>query len=125
MGETKFLIAGATGSTGRSTTETLIRQGLAVRALVHKEDERSAGLRAAGAEIVAGDLLDLDDTLHALDGVGGAYFVYPSHPGLMEASAYFAKEAKEAGVGALVNRSENAARRDSKSHAARDHWIAE
>ena len=108
------LITGATGSTGRSTTETLVKQGVTVRALVHKEDERSARLRVAGAEIVVGDLLNLDDARRALEGVNAAYFVYPIHPGLIEASAYFVQAAKEAGVGAIVNMSQISARRESK-----------
>ena len=33
--------------------------------------------------------------------------------------------AKEAGVAAIVNMSQISARRDSKSHAAQDHWVAE
>jgi NAD(P)H dehydrogenase (quinone) len=126
MVQSKLLITGATGNTGRSTMETLIKQGFAVRALVHKEDERAARLRAAGAEIVIGDLLNLDDARHALEGVRAAYFVYPiPHPGLIEASAYFAQAAKEAGAGAIVNMSQISARREAKSHAARDHWVSE
>ena len=121
----KFLIAGATGSTGNGTIETLIQNGHAVRALVHCEDERSAKLRKTGAEIIVGDLLDLDDARRALDTVDAAYFVYPIAPGLIEATAFFAQAAKEAGVGTIVNMSQISARRDSKSHAARDHWVAE
>ena len=121
----KFLITGGTGSTGSNAIKTLIEQGHAVRAFVHSENERSAKLRAQGAEILVGDLLDLDDTRNALEGVDAAYFVYPISPGLIEASAYFAQAAKEAGVGSIVNMSQISARRDSKSHAARDHWIAE
>ncbi len=44
MTQTKFLITGATGDTGRYATETLPKQGFAVRALVHREDERAARL---------------------------------------------------------------------------------
>jgi uncharacterized protein YbjT (DUF2867 family) len=36
MAQTKILITGATGYTGRYTTETLIEQGFSVRALVPK-----------------------------------------------------------------------------------------
>ncbi|RXH26320.1 NmrA family transcriptional regulator [Bradyrhizobium nanningense] len=125
MGKPKFLITGATGDTGRNATHKLLEQGFDVRALVHKEDERSARLSAAGAEIVVGDLLDLDQIRSALDGVAAAYFVFPIQPGLIEATVYFAQAAKEAGVSAVVNMSQISARRESRSHAARDHWIAE
>jgi hypothetical protein len=53
------------------------------------------------------------------------YFVYPIAPGLIEATAFFAQAAKEVGVGSLINMSQISARRDSRSHAARDHWVAE
>src|ERR1700751_3497061 len=125
MSQRKFLITGATGKTGRSATEILIKQGFAVRALVHREDERSAKLSAAGAEIVIGDLLNPDDARIALESGSAAYFVYPIAPGLIDATAYFAQAARETGVGAIVNMSQISARREAKSHAARDHWIAE
>jgi NAD(P)H dehydrogenase (quinone) len=125
MSKRRILITGATGETGRYTTGLLLKQGFAVRAFVHKADERSERLGALGAEVVAGDLLDLDGVRSALEGVNAAYFVYPIRPGLIDATAYFAQAAKEAGLGGVVNMSQISARRDSKSHAARDHWIAE
>jgi len=121
----RFLITGATGSTGSSAVRELIENGHTVRAFVHCENERSAKLRAQGAEVVVGDLLNLDDTRNALDDVGAAYFVYPISPGLIEASAFFAQAAKEAGVSSIVNMSQISARRESRSHSARNHWIAE
>ena len=83
MSPRKFLITGATGDAGRSATEILIKQGFAVRALVHREDERSARLSAVGAEIVIGDLLNPDDARRALESISAAYFVYPIAPGLV------------------------------------------
>jgi uncharacterized protein YbjT (DUF2867 family) len=120
-----FLITGATGDTGRHTALSLLARGLKVRAFVHTLDQRSDALRAAGAEIVAGDLLDLDSVKAALDDVAGAYFVYPIRPGLLDATAYFAQAALEAGTGVVVNMSQISARRDAASNAARNHWIGE
>src|SRR5262249_48126194 len=54
-----------------------------------------------------------------------AYFVYPIRPGIIQATAYFAQAAKEAGVEVIVNMSQISARADARSHAARDHWVAE
>lgn len=125
MSERKYLVTGASGDTGRYAIETLLKQSLSVRALVHRNGEHAAWLRAAGVEVAVGDLLDLDQVRAALEGISGAYFVYPIEPGLIDATAYFAQAAKEAGVGAIVNMSQISARRDSKSHAARDHWISE
>ena len=121
----KFLVTGATGETGRYTVQRLLEKRHAVRALVHKEDERSEALRGTGAEVVVGDLLEHDDAIRATVGTSAAYFCYPVRPGLIQATAYFADAAKRAGLEAVVNMSQISAREDSKSHAARDHWIAE
>jgi NAD(P)H dehydrogenase (quinone) len=125
VSERRFLITGAAGETGRYTTEALMKQNFPVRAFVHRDDEQAARLRARGAEVAVGDLLDLDQVREALDGISAAYFVYPIEPGVVDATAYFSQAAKEAGVGAIVNMSQISARRDAKSHAARDHWISE
>jgi uncharacterized protein YbjT (DUF2867 family) len=125
MTDQPILVTGATGDTGRYTIDVLRSRGIATRALVHHEDERSERLRALGAEVVVGDLLDLDDVRAALEGVRSAYFVYPIRPGLIDASAFFAQASREAGVGAIVNMSQISARREAKSNAARNHWISE
>jgi uncharacterized protein YbjT (DUF2867 family) len=120
-----YLITGATGDTGRHTALSLLERGLGVRAFVHSLDERADALRQAGADIVLGDLLDIDSVKTALDGVAGAYFVYPIRPGLLDATAYFAQAAREAGTPVIVNMSQISARRDAASDAARNHWIGE
>lgn len=125
MQKRKFLITGATGKTGVYTVNLLLEAGHAVRAMVHKEDERSAALRAAGAEVVVGDLLNHDDLIRATEGVFGAYLCYPVSPGFIQGTAYFADAARRAGLEVVVEMSQISAREDSKSHAARDHWIAE
>ena len=61
-----------------------------------------------------------------MEGVAGAYFVYQiQNDGLIEAAAFAAQAAIEAGVQSLVNMSQKSARREAKSHAARDHWVSE
>jgi NAD(P)H dehydrogenase (quinone) len=121
----KFLVTGATGETGRHTVRRLLEKGHAVRAMVHKEDERAEALRRAGAEVVVGDLFEHDDAIRAVAGITAAYFCYPVRPGIIQTTAYFADAAKRAGLEAVINMSQISAREDSKSHAARDHWIAE
>ena len=125
MSSYRLLIAGATGATGRATVEALQHSGNQVRALVHTDDARADDLRRLGAEIVLGDLLEIDSVRSAMEGVDAAYFVFPIAPRLLDATAYFAQAAHEAGVGAIVNLSQATAKRDSKSHAAQNHWIAE
>ncbi|SHL08077.1 NAD(P)H-binding protein [Paraburkholderia terricola] len=78
-----------------------------------------------GAQVVVGDLLVHDDAIRALADVSAAYFCYPVRPGIIPAMAYFDDAARRANVKLIVNMSQISAREDSKSHAARDHWIAE
>jgi NAD(P)H dehydrogenase (quinone) len=125
MSANRVLVTGATGFTGRAAVDTALKLGLQVRALVRTDDARAAALRARGIEVAVGDLSNLDSVRPALEGVRAAYFVYPITPGIIDATAYFAQAAKEAGVGAIVNMSQISARKDSKSHAAQDHWVAE
>ncbi len=44
MAQKKFLVTGATGDTGGYTVELLLERGHAVRALAHREDDRSKRL---------------------------------------------------------------------------------
>jgi uncharacterized protein YbjT (DUF2867 family) len=44
MAQKKFLVTGATGDTGGYTVEQLLERGHAVRALAHREDDRSKRL---------------------------------------------------------------------------------
>src|SRR2546430_6248997 len=125
MTQTKFLITGATGATGGDAARQLLEKQHAVRALAHRPDERSEQLQKLGAEVVFGDFLDFDSVRAALNGVQRAYFCYPINPGLVQATAQFAQAAKEAGVEVIVNMSQISARGDSKSNAARQHWLSE
>ena len=125
MNQANVLVTGATGDTGRATIDELLGRGHRVRALAHAEDERSRELQDRGVEVVYGDLLDFEQVQAALNGVNRAYFVYPIRPGILQATAYFAQAAKDAGLDGVVNMSQISARKDAKSHAATDHWLAE
>src|SRR4051794_32527704 len=58
--------AGQLGAVGRTVTGLLLERGIPVRALVRREDDRAAALRAAGAEVVVGDLLEPADVYPAV-----------------------------------------------------------
>ena len=118
MAPVKVLVTGATGDTGRAAVDELLAQGHGVRALAHARDERSKKLEDRGVEVVYGDLHDYGQVRSALKGVNRAYFVYPIRPGILQATAYFAQAAKEAGVDGIVNMSQKSARADARSHAA-------
>jgi uncharacterized protein YbjT (DUF2867 family) len=121
----KVLVTGATGDTGRATIDEPLARGQQVRALAHGKDERSKKLADRGIEVVYGDLLDFGQVRAALSGMQRAYFVYPIRPGIVQATAYFAQAAKDAGLDGVVNMSQVSARPDAKSHASTDHWLAE
>ena len=120
----KVLVTRATGDTGRATVDELLARGHRVRALAHGrmtvEEAPGAGRRGRlrrSARLRPGP--------PALGGVQRAYFVYPIRPGILQATAYFAQAAKEAGVDGIVNMSQKSAREDARSHAATDHWLSE
>ena len=75
MAKKIFLVTGATGATGGYAVEQLLERGHAVRALAHRDDDRSKRLQELGAEVVIGDLLKLNDVRLALSGIRRAYFV--------------------------------------------------
>jgi uncharacterized protein YbjT (DUF2867 family) len=123
--QSAILITGATGRTGGHAARLLLERGHRVRALVHRLDDRATELRDSAAEVVVGDLNDIDAVRAAAEGARAAYFVYPITPGLVEATATFARAAHEAGITSIVNMSQISARRGAASHAARNHWLAE
>src|SRR2546427_3724181 len=66
--------AGQLGAVGRTVCGLLLDRGLPVRAMVRREDERAAALRAAGAEVVVGDLLEPADVYRVVNGCRRVYF---------------------------------------------------
>src|SRR5258708_30383149 len=66
--------AGRIGAVGRTVAELLLKRGETVRAMVRNEDDRAQVLRDLGAEVVVGDLLDLDSMHRATAGCDTMYF---------------------------------------------------
>ena len=97
---------GTQGSTGRQVAGLLLQQDIPVRALVHKLDSRSDGLRKQGAEVVEGDLLNPASVQAAMRNVKRAYFTYPVADGLLETVPIFAAAARDAGLELVVNNSQ-------------------
>jgi len=120
-----FLVSGATGDTGRPTVKLLREKGYRVRALARREDKRAQNLRDLGAEVVIGDMLNLNDMRKTMKGVTGAYFVFPLADGLVEASVVFAQAAKEEKLKLIVNMSQKQSRPFAHSPATTKHWLAE
>ncbi len=97
---------GPQGSTGRLVANILLKQGISVRAFVHKLDARSDELRRQGAEVIEGDLLNPASVLAAMKEVKRAFFTYPVADGLLEAATIFAAAARDRGLELVVNNSQ-------------------
>ncbi|NIK08641.1 uncharacterized protein YbjT (DUF2867 family) [Xanthomonas arboricola] len=122
--------AGAVGGIGRTVTETLPAKGLKVRALVRREDARSAALRQLGAEVLVGDLTSLESMHRAVRGVARIYFGMSVSPAYLEATVNTAAVARHHGIEAFVNMSQMTISQmsitettDSPQHKL--HWLAE
>jgi uncharacterized protein YbjT (DUF2867 family) len=122
---TKILVTGATGDTGRPTVKELLKKGLKVRALAHREDARSRELASLGAQIVSGDLTSLRDMRLAFEGVDRAYFCFPIAEGLVEAAVIFALAAREQNVEHIVNMSHKQSGPHARSKVTQNHWLSE
>jgi nucleoside-diphosphate-sugar epimerase len=64
----RVLVTGATGRVGSRLVPRLLAHGLTVRALT-RDAERGSALKAAGAEVVAGDITEPAGLAAALDGI--------------------------------------------------------
>ena len=122
--------AGQLGAVGRTVTALLLERGLAVRAMVRREDDRAAALRAAGAEVVLGDLLEPADVYRVLRGCPRVYFGMSVSAGYLEATVTMATVARDVGVDALVNMSQMTVSQMSiqsstSSPQHRQHWLSE
>ena len=119
------LVTAAAGKTGRHTALALLSRGLPVRALVHREDARSAALRRRGAEIVVGNVSDVHDVRNALDGVQRAYWTAPVMPSALEAATLFAAIAEEKRLEVVVSMSQWLADPGHLSAQTRTTWLAD
>jgi len=122
--------AGQVGGVGRSVTSLLLERGLPVRAMVHRDDDRAAALRAAGAEVVVGDLLEPADVYRIVSGCRRVYFGMSVSAGYLEAALTIAAVARESGVSAFVNMSQMTVsqmtiQNTTPSHQQRQHWLSE
>src|SRR5882757_1336581 len=122
--------AGQLGAVGRTVCGLLLDRGLPVRAMVRREDDRAAALRAVGAEVVVGDLLEPADVHRVVSGCRRVYFGMSVSAGYMEATVTMAAVARELGVEALVNMSQMTVSQMSLQHTTsspqqRQHWLSE
>ena len=125
MTHPRILVTGATGRIGSAVTSQLLQQGIATRALVHRDDERSARLRASGAEVVVGDMFDIQQIQAALDGVDRLYFNPPYHPHALDSAVAFAVAARRSRVDAVVALGQWLASPEHPSLMTRHAWLTD
>jgi NAD(P)H dehydrogenase (quinone) len=94
MTKPRIIVTGATGKTGSVVVAELLKTGYRVRAMVRREDGRSARLKAQGAEIVVADMSDVERVADALKDVQRAYFCPPFDPYAIQGAVTFAVAAK-------------------------------
>src|SRR5262245_19740449 len=122
--------AGRVGGIGRTVTELLLKQGKAVRAMVRNEDERAKVLRDMGAEVVVGNLLDLDSMHRAIAGCESIYLRLSVSDAYLAATVNTAAVAKHYGVKAFINMSQMTLSQMSITETTPSpqhklHWLAE
>jgi NAD(P)H dehydrogenase (quinone) len=123
--------AGNVGAVGRTIVEILRERGLPVRALVRREDDRSAALRTTGADVVVGDLNIAADVVRAMAGCRRMYFGMSVSSRYLEATVIAAAVARDYGdLEVLVNISQMTVSRMSLTSTAESaqqwlQWLAE
>src|SRR3979409_2218763 len=98
----RIIVTGATGKTGSVVVAELLKAGYRVRAMVHREDGRSARLQAHGAGLAVADMSDVERVADALKDVQRAYYCPPFDPYMIQGAVAFAVAAKESGLAHIV-----------------------
>lgn len=121
----RIIVTGATGKTGSVVVTELLKAGYPVRAMVHREDGRSARLTAQGAEIAVAEMSDFERVADALKDVQRAYFCPPFDPHMIQGAAAFAVAAKEARLEHIVDLTQWLASPSHPSLMSRQHWLVD
>src|SRR6516225_3017250 len=125
MTKPRILVTGATGKTGSVVASELLKAGYPVRALVRREDGRSAHLKAHGAEIAVADMSDAERVADALKDVQRAYYCPPFDPYMIQGAVAFAVAAKEARLEHIVGMTQWLASPSHPSLMTRQHWLVD
>jgi uncharacterized protein YbjT (DUF2867 family) len=123
MSKPRIIVTGATGKTGSVVVRELLNAGYPVRALVHREDARSARLQAYGAELAIADMSDVERVADALKNVQRAYYCPPFDPYMIQGAVAFAVAAKEARLEHIVGLTQWLASPSHPSLMTRQLWL--
>lgn len=123
MTKPRIVVTGATGKTGSVVVSELLKAGVPVRAMVHREDGRSAHLKSLGAEIVVAEMSDVERVADALVDVQRAYYCPPIDPYAIQGAVAFAIAAKEARLEHIVGMTQWTASPSHPSLMSRQSWL--
>ena len=121
----RILVTGATGKTGSVVVAELLQAGYRVRATVHREDARSAQLRAQGAEIAVGDMSNVERVAESLKDVQRAYYCPPFDPYMIQGAVAFAVAARESGLEHIVGLTQWLSSPSHPTLMTRQHWLVD
>lgn len=119
-----ILLTGVTGKTGGETARQLLQKGVRLRALV-RDEAKAAELKAAGVELVVGDVSDADTVRRALQGADKAFLTLPNGRHQQQHEQQFTDLAVAAGVRHLVKMSSMEAVAHAETPIPRAHWAVE
>jgi len=119
-----LLLTGVTGKTGGESARALLKKGIPLRAIV-RNAEKAASLKAAGVELVIGDVTDKAVLDKAMTGVDKALMTIPNGEKQLDLEKQFIDVAKQKGVKHLVKMSSMEAVADAKSPIAKIHYASE
>jgi NAD(P)H dehydrogenase (quinone) len=121
----RILVTGATGKTGSVVVSELLWSGYRVRAMVHRQDARSARLQTQGAEIAVVEMNDIERVAGALKDVQRAYFCPPFDPYMIQGAVTFAVAANAARLEHIVGLTQWLASPSHPSLMTRQHWLTD
>jgi len=119
-----IFMTGATGKIGGETAKQLVEKGASLRALV-RDEAKAADLKAAGVELVVGDIADAGTVKQGMEGAEKAFLLLPNGEHQEANEKQFTDLAVAAGVKHLVKISSMEAVADAKTPIPRAHWAAE
>lgn len=121
----RVLVTCAGGKVGNAVALQLLERGVPTRALVHREDARSARLRELGAQVVVANMMDYQQVQDVMRGIGRVYFHPIFDPHALDSTVIFAIAARNAGVEAIVQMGQWLASPDHHSLGTRQAWLSD
>ncbi len=119
-----LLLTGVTGKTGGASAQALLKKGIKFRAIV-RNAEKAAALKAAGVELVIGDVTDRAVLEKAMTGVDKALMTMPNGEKQLDLEKQFVDVAKASGVQHVVKMSSMEAIPNAKAPIPKIHYASE